>query len=154
MVREDVLLKVRPVLEAQMEKGGFVLVDLRFYKDRENQLVLEILADRADGGITMDECARLNREVGGVLEQSGFFQERYVLDISSPGVDRPLVTKADFKRNIGCEARVFLKEAWEDKMEHCGEIVAVGEADIVVNTGKKTIHIPLDKINKAKQVIL
>jgi ribosome maturation factor RimP len=154
MVKEDVFLKIRPVVEAQMEKGGFVLVDARCYKDRENQLVLEILADRADGGITMDECVRLNREVGGLLEQADFFQKRYVLDVSSPGLDRPLVTKADFRRYIGSEVRLFLKEAWEDKVEYNGEIVAVEEADIIMNTDKKTIHIPWDKINKAKQVIL
>jgi len=153
MYKQDILLKIRPLFEAYLKKSGYVLVDLRFFQDSQHQLVLEALADRAEGGITLDECMRLNRELGSLAENSGELQERYLLDISSPGIDRPLTTPADFRRYIGRQARFFLKEPLEGKIEYCARIVSVDEKQVEINIGKKTIQIQLDKINKAKQVI-
>ncbi len=153
MSRQNVLLEIQPLLEGHLEKSGYCLVDMRMFRDRQHQWVLEILADRAEGGITLDECVRLNRELGDAVEQSGLVQHGFVLDISSPGLDRPLTTKADFKRYIGRCVRVFLRESVEQKLEYCGDITAVTDENIVLNIGKKTVQIPLDKINKAKQVI-
>ncbi len=154
MYKQESLLKIKPVLEEYLQKGGYVLVDARFFKDSQHQLVLEILADREEGGITLDECVRLNRELGDCIEQSGEIFERYILDISSPGLDRPLVTSSDFRRYIGRQIRVFLREPVEGKIEYCGDIVSATETAVQLKTGKKIIQVPLDKINKAKQVIL
>ncbi|MBI5872686.1 MAG: ribosome maturation factor RimP [Candidatus Omnitrophica bacterium] len=154
MYRQESLLGIKPLLEKHLENLGFVLVDLRFYKDGQNQIVLEVLADRTEGGITLDECVRLNRELGDIVDNSGLAGQGYILDVSSPGMDRPLATEADFRRNISRRVRVFLKEAWEGRIEYCGEIVAVDETGVVLNAEKKTVRIPLDIINKAKQVII
>lgn len=153
MSRQNVLLEIEPLLKGHLEKSGYCLVDMRMFRDSQHQWVLELLADRTDGGITLDECVRLNRELGDVIEQSGLVQHGFVLDISSPGLDRPLVTKADFKRYLGRCVRVFLREPVEAKIEYCGDIAAVTDENVVLSTGKKTVQIPLDKINKAKQVI-
>ena len=153
MYKQDILLKIKPLIESYLEKLGYVLVDMRFFQDSQHQLVLEVLADRAEGGITLDECMRLNRELGSLVENSGELSERYLLDISSPGIDRPLITSADFRRYTGREARFFLKEAVEGKVEYRAKIVSVDEKQVEISIGKKTIQIQLDKINKAKQVI-
>ncbi|HAJ56705.1 MAG TPA: hypothetical protein DCL35_02920 [Candidatus Omnitrophica bacterium] len=154
MYRQEALLKIKPLLEKHLEMGGFVLVDLRFYKDKQNQIVLEVLVDRAEGGITLDECIRINRELGVMIELSGLAGQNYVFDVSSPGLDRPLSTEADFRRNIGHKVRVFLKEALEGSIEYCGDIAGVQEAGVMLNIGKKTVLVPLGLINKAKQVII
>lgn len=154
MYRQEVLLKIKPLLEKHMERGGFVLVDTRFYKDNQKQTVLEVLVDRAEGGITLDECIRLNRELGDMIDSSGIVEQGYVMDISSPGVDRPLATEADFRRNIGRKVRVFLREAWEGSIEYCGDIAGTQGTGVILNIGKKTVQIPLGLINKAKQVII
>ncbi len=153
-MREDILLKIKPHLIQHLEKNGFVLVDMRFYKNKEGQVTLEILADRASGGITLDECTRLNRELGDVIEATGYVLWPYLLDISSPGVDRPLVTAADFRRALGKDLRVFLKEMVAGKIEYRGILESCGEESIMVKEGTTTIEIPLNKVNKAKQVIL
>ena len=128
-------------------------MDIRFYK-AQGELMLEVLADRDEGGITLDECARLNRELGDVLEGAGYIQESYTLDVSSPGLDRPLATMSDFKRVLGKKVRVFLKEPVEEEIERVGSIESAAEDKIVINTGAKTVEIPYEKINKAKQVII
>ncbi len=154
MHRQDVLLELKPLLEKHLDTGGYVLVDARFYRDSMGQNVLELLVDRAEGGIKLDECVRLNRELGDIIEKSALVGQNYILDISSPGMDRPLVSRADFKRNIGYKVRVFLKEAYQGKIEYCAQIAGVGEGELVLNTGEKTLKIPLGIINKAKQVII
>jgi len=151
-MREDTVLKLKPLLEEYLGKGGYVLVDARFYRAR-GALIFEILADRSVGGITLDECAALNRELGDIIERSGIISESYTLDISSPGIDRPLATLADFKRVIGKDIRIFLREAVNAKIEYRGTLEAADEADITIKTEGTALQIPLDKINKAKQVI-
>jgi len=151
-MQEDILLKKKPVLEAHLGKLGFCLVDMRFYKNHFGQRILEVLADRIEGGITLDECSRLNKELGSMFEEEGM-EERYTLDVSSPGMDRPLMTLADFRRVRGRELRLFLKEKQDGKIEIQGTLESVGDNQITVKTEDTTIQVSLDKINKAKQVI-
>jgi ribosome maturation factor RimP len=153
-MREDILLKIKPKLEACLERGGYVLVDLRFYKNQIGALILEVLADRAQGGITLDECAALNRELSAFLEQdSAPLDFRYTMDVSSPGLDRPLRTAADFRRAVGRELRIFFEVALEGKSEMEGILESVADQEIRIKTSQKSIEIPLDKVNRAKQVI-
>lgn len=151
---QDILLKFRALFIDYLEKGGYVLVDMRFYRAQGGASVLEVLVDRAEGGINLDECVRLNRELGALMDGSGIALDRYTLDVSSPGMDRPLATAADFKRVLGRPARFFLGEAVEERIEYEGVIVGVDDLEVTVKTKQKTIQIPMDKINKAKQVIV
>ena len=152
-MREDILLKMRPMLESHLERGGYVLVDTRFYKNQLGALILEVLADRAEGGITLDECTALNRQISDILETSGLLDFRYTLDVSSPGLDRPLMVAADFRRALGCEIRIFLREALEGRIEYCGILESVADEGIYVKTNQKSVMIPIEKVNKAKRVI-
>lgn len=151
---EDVLLKLRPLFSAHLERGGFVLVDMRFYRNNEGALILEVLADRAQGGINLAECARFNIELGDIAEENSDMSARYTLEVSSPGIDRPLMILSDFRRVIGRKVRVFLREPFDGKIEYLGSVESVGEGVILIKTENKTINIPLEKVNRAKQVVL
>ena len=145
---------MKPLLSDYLEKEGFVLVDSRFSKAQGRGGILEILVDRAEGGITLDECTRLNKELGVFLDASDTESESYTLDVSSPGLDRPLVIAADFRRVCGKEVRAFLKEAVAERIEHEGIVESVKKDSFILRTKDKTIEILLEKLNKAKQVIL
>lgn len=151
---EDCLLKLRPLFSAHLEKAGFVQVDIRFYRNKEGVLILEVLADRSEGGITLDECTRFNAELGYIAEENVSISARYVLEVSSPGIDRPLMILPDFRRVIGRKVRVFLKEPLDGKIEYLGNVESAGAGAILIETENKTIEIPLEKVNRAKQVIL
>jgi ribosome maturation factor RimP len=153
-MREDILLKIKPGFEACLGRGGYVLVDLRFYKNQLGALILEVLADRAEGGITLDECTSLNRELSALLEENSALDFRYTMDVSSPGLDRPLKTAADFRRAVGRRLRIFFNAAWEGKVETEGVLESVTDQEIRIQTNEKSMAIPLDKVNRAKQVIL
>lgn len=151
---EDCLVKMRPFFNAHLERSGFILVDIRFYRNNEGALILEVLADRAEGGITLDECTRFNAELGGIADENVSISARYVLEVSSPGIDRPLVIVSDFRRVIGRKVRVFLKEPIDGKIEYLGNVESVGTGAILIKIENKTIEIPLEKVNRAKQVVL
>lgn len=158
MERAGVVLKLKPLFVVCLDQKGFVLVDLKIYRDYHGQLILEVLADRIEGGITVDECVGISRELMDVIEKSGDLNQDYLLDVSSPGLDRPLVEYSDFSRVKGREVNVFLKEKVAGKIEYRGVVELADKDKIVMKIIRKketiTIEIPLNKVNKAKQVIL
>lgn len=158
MAFDERIFQMRPKFIEHLDHGGYVLVDLRVRRDPLGRQVLEVLADRSQGGITLDECARLSRELSGLIEAADIFESRFILDVSSPGLDRPLSTPGDFSRAKGRTVRVHLNVPVEGKLEHVGVIEEVTEQEVVVGVKtkkeNKKIRIYLDQINKAKQVIL
>ncbi|MGE5279253.1 MAG: ribosome maturation factor RimP [Deltaproteobacteria bacterium] len=153
MAHHDTLLKIKAAVGPHLEQAGYVLVDLRLYRNQGGEQVLEVLADRPEGGITLGECAALSREIGVILERDGVATGRYLLDVSSPGMDRPLAGQADFRRVRGRRIRVFLSAAVAEKIEHCGVLEEAGPEAIRLALEDRTIDITYDKINKAKQVV-
>ena len=73
-------------------------------------IVIQILVDRINGGIIVDECADVNVHVNNQLEALNLIEDNYTLEVSSPGLDRPLTTKKDFKRVLGIMTRFHLNE--------------------------------------------
>jgi ribosome maturation factor RimP len=123
------------------------------YRYEAGKLVLRILADRPYGGIKLDECARLNYAIGNLLEEKDVLQERYILEVASPGLDRPLKTVKDFLRCLDREVRFFLNEQINERIEVAGVIKQVSQDAVLIETQQGTLEIPLSKINRAKQII-
>jgi ribosome maturation factor RimP len=153
MTHHDTLLKIKEQVAPHLESAGYVFVDMRLYRNQAGAQVLEVLADRPEGGITLGECAALSRQIGGLLEQENILTGRTVLSVSSPGTDRPLRTFEDFRRVKGRTVRVFLSQPVSGKIEHCGVLEEAAGEVIRLILADKTIEIPYDKINKAKQVV-
>jgi ribosome maturation factor RimP len=153
-MREDILLKIKPEFESILRRGGYVLVDLRFYKNQLGALILEVLVDRAEGGITLDECTALSRELSALLDQDSALDFRYAMDVSSPGLDRPLRVAADFRRAMGRRLRVFFAEPVDGRIELEGVLERASEEEIIIKINQESMVIPMHKVNRAKQVIL
>lgn len=154
MNKQESLLRLQDVINSYLSRQGYVLVDMRIYVNRERRQIIEALVDRPEGGISLGECARINKEVGPLIEESCGGIGDYALEVSSPGLDRPLASPADFKRAIGKKIRFFLREPLDGKLEYCGVVESVREDEIIINTQTTNVRIKLDKLNKAKQVIL
>ena len=134
------------------------LVDLEFSPSGSRSL-LRIYVDKP-GGVTIDECANLSRKVSDFLDMEELIPHRYNLQISSPGLDRPLVKREDFIRKVGEKVRVFLKEPIDGKLDLVGEIKNLQEETLYLCTqseGTKPVvieekAIPFDNVLKAKIV--
>ena len=92
------------IVTPTIEGLGFELVRLRLMGGK--RAVLQIMADRPDGGIEVDDCAKISRGVSAVLDVEDPIAGEYVLEVSSPGIDRPLTRLKDFERYAGYEARL------------------------------------------------
>jgi ribosome maturation factor RimP len=121
---------------------GLELVEVQ-YRREQNGWVLRLIIDR-EGGIGLDECATVSREVSQLLDIEDFIEQAYNLEVSSPGLNRPLKTLAEFERFAGRKAKVKTKEPIEGERVFIGTIAEVKGESVIVDTesGKVTIQFP------------
>ncbi|OGX26866.1 MAG: hypothetical protein A3J51_03380 [Omnitrophica WOR_2 bacterium RIFCSPHIGHO2_02_FULL_45_21] len=144
--------KIKQAAENYINNIGYEMVDLSLSKTK-NGWILRFLVDKPCGGISIQECAVLNEGLGGLLDKENILGEGYSLEVSSPGIDRPLVTKKDFLRIYGRWIRILLNQPIEGKVEMEGILEAVQEDFLYLKSGKEILEVSLDKVKKAKQVI-
>jgi ribosome maturation factor RimP len=152
MDRYEITRQLEAVIAEYLSGCGLELVELIYRRELSDQ-VLRVLADKPEGGISIGECAQLNRKLGAVLDEKSLLQEGYVLEVSSPGLDRPLSTKKDFLRCKAKLVKFFLREPVEGKVEWDGEIISVDDNAVHINIKDRPLSIPLASVNKAKQII-
>ena len=148
----EIMDKIRDLLNPLLEEMQLQLVDLTVRRQGQD-FFAEIFVDHPCGGITLDECSVLNRRLNDRMDQENLITDNYFIEVSSPGLDRPLKTKEDFLRVMGRNVHFYLADLIENKREHTGVIKDVQEARVLVDASGKDIFIPLESINKALQVI-
>ena len=106
-MREESLTQIETLILPILDDLGYELVDLQLQQDGK-QLALRIFVDKP-AGITLDDCVEVSREVSAILEVEDPIKAAYRLEVSSPGLDRPLKKAADFERFVGKKARLKSK---------------------------------------------
>lgn len=114
---------------------------------------MRLLIDRLEGGITLDDCANLNEKIGRILDNLDIIKESYVLEVFSPGIDRPLKEKNDFLRVKGKNIKVFLSEYEKGKKEFKGVLKDVDDEFIFLEVKNQLLKIPFTKVIKGEQLI-
>jgi ribosome maturation factor RimP len=143
-----IVQKAEEILAPLLAEEGLSLVDVE-YKFERGGWVLRVLLDR-EGGITLDECARVSREFGQLLEVGNIMQAAYRLEVSSPGLDRPLKNEADFIRYTGRQVRIKTADPISGRRNFKGSLLGCAEGKIMVKVeGSDVFTIPLTAISKA-----
>ena len=145
----DALMRL---LERPIEALGFDVVDIEFAQAGRGG-VLRIFIDRAKdsgAGITVDDCAAVSHAVGGVLEIKDPIKGHYTLEVSSPGFDRILRTRAHFERFVGARIFAELKLPIDGRRRYVGELKSVAGDAIVMEVDGKAHCLPLERIQKAR----
>ncbi len=102
-------------------------------------------------GVTLDDCERVSREIAAVLDVDDLIPYSYVLEVSSPGLDRPLKNPTDFKRFAGRTARIVTSMPIENQTFFIGEIVEAGDVEVVMLLPKgRKVTIPYKDISRAR----
>jgi ribosome maturation factor RimP len=153
MYKEEAILELEDILRSYLDNRQIELIELIHRREGSN-LVLRIIVDRPQGGITLDDCTFLNKELGRILDERDLIQDRYILEVSSPGLDRPLVNKKDFTRCMNKKIKIFLNEPVLGKIELDGIIKNVSDDNISLEVRGEITEIEFSKINKAKQIFL
>lgn len=143
MADAEVIERLEGIIRPLLEREGAELVDITLGGGKRRR-ALRIYADRP-GGITIDECARLNRLIGGMLDAEDPLEGSYVLEVSSPGLDRVLKTDRDFGRSVGQKIRIILSTG----AVHVGILRGAAGDTILLEVGGKAVSFDRKSIAKA-----
>jgi ribosome maturation factor RimP len=144
--------EIARIIEPSLEAMGYRLVRIAFVGARA--ATLQIMAERADeAAMTVEDCAEISRTVSALLDVADPIAGAYTLEISSPGIDRPLVRPEDYERFAGFEAKVELAQPLDGRKRFRGRLLGRTDrgARLLAETGE--VLLPFDTIQRAKLVI-
>ena len=136
---------IRPVVEGL----GYEFWGIE-YRSRGYQSMLRVFIDDAEKGISIDDCEKVSRQVSGVMDVEDPIQSEYTLEVSSPGMDRPLFRLEQYEAFIGHQVQIRLRMAFEGRRKFQGIIRAVEGEDVVIVMDDHEYLLPFDSIEKAK----
>ncbi|RIU96331.1 ribosome maturation factor RimP [Oceanobacillus picturae] len=143
---------LRPILEPK----NLELVDVEYVKEGKNWF-LRVYIDKP-GGVDITECGEVSEELSEKLDNTDPIKEAYFLEVSSPGVERPLKTQEDFKNNVNNNIFVKLYEPIEGEKEYEGILKSFDNHLLTIEykekTRKKQVELPYDKIAKARLAVM
>ncbi len=143
--------KLAELLSPILEDLGFEMVRVRL--SNGNPSTLQIMADRLDGPIGVDELAEINTSVGTILDVEDPIPENYTLEISSPGIDRPLTRIKDFDSFQGFEAKIETTELIDGRRRFRGVLAGVNNDEVLINLEEGTIGLKFTWLSDARLVL-
>lgn len=143
--------RIAGIVTPTIEGLGFELVRLRLMGGR--RATLQIMAERPEGGIEIEDCAKISRAVSAVLDVEDPIADEYTLEVSSPGIDRPLTRLKDFERARGHEARIETVEMIDGRKRFKGMLEGVEEGEVLLAIPEGTVGFAFDMIADAKLVL-
>jgi len=148
----DLIERVSALIEPAMNDMGFELVRVRLIGSQRK--TLEITADPLDGGaMTVDHCADISRAVSAILDVDDPIPEAYVLEVGSPGIDRPLTKIPHFERFAGFDAKVELHRMLNGRKRFNGKLLGVEDGDIRLDQDGEVLSLPFADIRAAKLIL-
>jgi ribosome maturation factor RimP len=149
MVREQDLV---PLFTPILDGMGYELVRVQITGSQNP--TLQIMAERKDSvPMTVDDCAEISHALGELLETEDPFDDSYALEVSSPGIDRPLVKLGDFERFAGFDARIDMREAIDGQRRFKSRLKGVDGTNVIVEQNGKQVALPYGSIHKAKLLL-
>lgn len=127
--------KAEELVSPIVEKYGFELVDVEYVKEGSS-FYLRAYIDKP-GGITVDDCETVSREFSDKLDETDFIEEAYIMEVSSPGLGRPLKKEKDFKRSIGKEVEIRTYRPIDREKEFYGILKAYDENSVTIDCEEK-----------------
>ena len=138
---------VTPIIEGL----GFELVRLRLMGGKT--ATLQIMAERPEGGIEVDDCAAISTAVSAVLDVEDPIEDNYTLEVSSPGIDRPLTRLKDFDAWQGYVAKIETTELIDGRKRFKGEVAGTEGDEVLIDIDEGTIGLKFDWLAEAKLVL-
>lgn len=149
--------RLAEIIQPTIEGLGFELVRIRLMGGGGKARTLQIMADRPEGGIEVEDCAKISTAVSAVLDVEDPIEDRYTLEVSSPGIDRPLTRLKDFDIWSGWEARVETTELIDGRRRFKGTLAGTEGEEILITLEEKgeevTIGLPFDWLSDAKLIL-
>jgi ribosome maturation factor RimP len=143
--------RMAEIITPVIEDMGFELVRVRLMSGKTT--TLQIMADRPQGGIEVDDLTEITQAVGAVLDVEDPILDEYTLEVSSPGIDRPLTRLKDFDAFEGYEAKLETEELIDGRRRFKGELAGVEGDEVLINVAEGTIGLKFEWLSDAKLVL-
>ena len=143
--------RVAQIITPVIEDMGFELVRIRIMGGEMK--TLQIMADKPQGGIEVDDCADISNAVSAVLDVEDPISDAYNLEVSSPGIDRPLTRLKDFEMFEGYEAKLETHDMIDGRRRFKGDLAGVEGTEVLINVEEGTIGLEFDWLSDAKLVL-
>lgn len=144
VLRDRLIALIEPLL-AQL---GYELIDLDYGAGRAHS-TLRVFIDKPEG-IGVDDCERVSREISALLDVEDPIPSAYSLEVSSPGEDRVLRTRAHFDRFVGSRVFVELKAPRDGRRRYTGTLASVGDGGVTLEVDRQSVDVPFNEIGKAR----
>lgn len=143
--------QLQALLEPSVNTLGYELVGVERTSNGPRGTLVRVYIDTEEG-IRIEDCERVSHQISGVLDVEDPIRGNYTLEVSSPGLDRPLFTLAHFERFCGYRVKLKLRRPLDERRSFSGEIKAVEGEEIVLADGENTYRLPHAQIEKARLV--
>ena len=143
--------RLAEIISPVIEDMGYELVRVRLMNGRNP--TLQVMADKPDGGIEVDDCAEISTMLGATLDVEDPILDAYTLEVSSPGIDRPLTRLKDFDAYEGYEAKLETSELIDGRRRFKGVLAGVDGDEVLINVSEGTIGLKFDWLSDAKLVL-
>lgn len=150
MAGKEALL--RELIEPAVQALDLELWGLEYLSHGKEVIVRIYIDVDNEKGIDVDDCANVSRQVGSIFDVEDPIQGEYTLEVSSPGMDRPLFKLEQYSAFVGEQVKVRLRTAFEGRRNFSGQLVAVEGEDVVVVVDDHEYLLPFDQIDKANIV--
>ena len=130
MKRTEIVAKTEELVTPIIEENHFELVDVEYVREGANWY-LRVYADK-EGGINIDDCVLISRALEEKLDAEDFISDAYILEVSSPGLGRPLKKEKDFKRSLGEEVEIRTYRAIDRQKEFVGLLKAYDDSTVTI----------------------
>lgn len=148
MARGDIVKLVEELVNPVLRENNCELIDVEYKKEGPNWY-LRVYIDKP-GGVTLDDCQAVSEYLSEELDRMDPIEHSYILEVSSPGVNRPLKTDRDYERFRGREVDVKLYAPLDGKKELSGRLLGLEEGIVSLQIGEKVVNIPKEKIASAR----
>jgi ribosome maturation factor RimP len=149
-IQTQIQRQVEDLAEALVVSEGMELVDLE-YRRQGPRWLLRLFIDK-EGGVTVDDCANISRQLGDLLDVKDMIPQAYVLEVSSPGLNRPLRKKKDFSRFVGRKVQLRLVSPREGRKKITGSLEGIENEKVIVVAPEGRCTVALKDIDKANLV--
>ncbi|NCQ18116.1 MAG: hypothetical protein COZ80_04955 [Ignavibacteria bacterium CG_4_8_14_3_um_filter_37_9] len=143
--------KIVNITKAIIDQNGLLLIDFIF-RGFHNSTVIEVYVD-GEKGVSVEDCAKVSREINELIEAENLIESAYRLEVSSPGVDKPLVFLKQFTKHINRNFDLQLAEESGTNKKVVGKLLAVEGENLIFLIHQKEVVVPFNKIKKAKVII-
>jgi len=146
------IARIETLIAPSLSAMGYRLVRIAFTGGRSG--VLQVMAERLDDRpMGVDDCTEITHTVSALLDVADPIEHSYVLEVSSPGIDRPLVRAEDYERFRGFEAKLELAQPIEGRKRFRGRLLGIEADRVRLNLGEEVVELPLALIQRAKLVL-